>query len=113
MPYFTLTYDTVDDFVNRRVPHRMRHLTLVRDAHARGELVMAGALGHPPDGALLVFRAADRQVVETFARQDPYVIEGLVRQWHVRPWTVVVGYDPSEPPPAGLPGSTPSSSAST
>lgn len=99
MPYFALTYETVDGFRDRRTPYRPQHLSLVRDAHARGELVMAGALGDPPDGALLVFRAADREVPENFAQQDPYVIAGLVVRWQVRPWTVVVGYDPAEPPP--------------
>ena len=101
MPYFALTYDVVDDFANKRTPFRPAHLKEVREAHARGELVMAGALGDPY-GALLVFRAADKSTVENFAKADPYVKEGLVRSWQVRPWTVVVGQDPSETPP-GLP----------
>lgn len=101
MPYFTLTYDVVEDFVNKRTPFRPSHLKEVRDAQARGELIMAGALGEPA-GALLVFRAPDKSVVENFAQADPYVKEGLVTSWKVRPWTVVVGQDPSETPP-GLP----------
>ncbi len=101
MPYFTLTYDVVDDFVNKRTPFRPSHLKEVREAQARGELIMAGALGEPA-GALLVFRAADRGVAENFAKADPYVTEGLVKSWKVRPWTVVVGQDPSETPP-GVP----------
>ena len=44
-------------------------------------------------------------VVDDFAKADPYVKEGLVRTWKVRPWTVVVGQDPSETPP-GLPPTT-------
>jgi uncharacterized protein len=101
MPYFALTYDVVDGFTDKRAPYRVQHLQLARDAAARGELVMAGALGEPA-GALLVFRAADRSVAERFAAHDPYVTEGLVRAWSVRPWTVVIGQDPSETPP-GLP----------
>lgn len=101
MPYFALIYDVVDDFVNKRTPFRPAHLTGVREAHARGELIMAGALGGPA-GALLVFRGADKSVAENFALADPYVNEGLVTKWQVRPWTVVVGNDPSETPP-GLP----------
>jgi uncharacterized protein len=99
MPYFALTYETVDNFAERRAPYRPQHLSQVKDAHARGELVMAGALGDPPDGALLVFRALDRSVPERFAATDPYVVQGLVRRWDVRSWTVVVGNDPSEPTP--------------
>lgn len=101
MPYFTLTYEVVDDFVNQRTPFRPAHLKEVREANARGELIMAGALGEPA-GALLVFRAADKSVAETFAKADPYVTQGLVTSWSVRPWTVVIGNDPAETPP-GLP----------
>ncbi len=78
MPYFALTYEVVDDFVNSRMPFRPAHIKEVRDAHARGELVMAGALGEPA-GALLVFRAADKSIAENFAKADPYV-NGRTRQ---------------------------------
>ena len=98
MPYFALMYDVVEDFVNRRTPFRPAHLKEVRDANARGELVMAGALGDPA-GALLIFRSTDESTVEQFAMNDPYVKQGLVKTWKVRPWTVVVGQDPSEKPP--------------
>jgi uncharacterized protein YciI len=93
MRYFALAYDVVPNFIERRMPHREAHLRLVRDAHDRGVLVLAGALGDPPDGALLVFRGESASAVEDFARADPYVREGLVTAWHVRPWTVVVGGD--------------------
>jgi uncharacterized protein YciI len=101
MPYFVLVYDVVDDFANKRMPFRPAHLQEVRDAHARGELVMAGALGEPT-AALLIFRVKDKSVVEHFATNDPYVKAGVVTGWKVRPWTVVVGQDPSETPP-GMP----------
>jgi uncharacterized protein YciI len=91
MNYYALLYDVVDDFATRRTPHRSDHLRLVGAAHARGELLLAGALGAPPDGALLVFRAPQAAVVEEFARNDPYVTRGLVTRWVVRPWAVVVG----------------------
>ena len=95
MPYFALFYETVDDFAARRTPFRAAHLDLVRAAHARGEILLAGALADPVDRALLVFKAADRSVVERFVEQDPYPTNGLVRRVDIRPWTVVV---PSEEP---------------
>jgi len=91
MNYFALMYDVVDDFLARRTAHREEHLGLVREAHERGELLLAGALGDPADGALLVFRAPEGSVAEDFARNDPYVTNGLVTRWQVRPWAVVVG----------------------
>src|SRR5262249_15478104 len=55
MRFFALTYDVVPDFGSRRQAFREAHLRLVRDAHDRSVLLLAGALGDPPDGALLVF----------------------------------------------------------
>ena len=91
MNYYVLIYHVVDDFVARRAAQRPEHLRLAREAHARGDLVLAGALDDPVDQALLVFRAADRSVVERFARADPYVTSGLVTRWVVRPWSVKIG----------------------
>jgi uncharacterized protein YciI len=89
--YWLLLYDVVDNYVERRRPFRDLHLAHARAAHERGELVMAGALSDPADGAVLVFRSGSPAAAEAFARSDPYVREGLVPNWRVRAWTVVVG----------------------
>lgn len=94
MEYYALFYEVVDDFVRRRAPYREEHLRLAREAHARGDLVLAGALADPADRALLVFRVENRGVVEDFARRDPYVTNSLVVRFQVRPWRVVVGGEP-------------------
>jgi uncharacterized protein YciI len=91
MKYFVLTYDVVENFAERRVPFRSAHLKMVQDAHERGEIVMAGALGDPSQKALIVFRATDGVVAEQFAKNDPYVTNGLVTSWSVQPWNVVIG----------------------
>lgn len=89
--YFVLLYDVVDDFVNRRAPFRPEHLDLLNEAHRRGELLMAGAFSDPVDGAALVFRGDSAAVATRFAEADPYVTNGLVTNWRVRGWNVVVG----------------------
>src|SRR5919199_6224762 len=89
MQYYALFYDVVENFVARRTKYRDEHLRLVREANRRGELLLAGALGDPADRALLVFRVPDGSIVEAFARSDPYVTNGLVTRWEVRPWAVV------------------------
>jgi len=94
MNYHALFYYVADDFVSRRSPYRDDHLRLAREANRRGELLLAGAFSDPPDGALLVFRVPKRSVVEDFARNDPYVVNGLVTRWEVRSWTVVIGNEP-------------------
>ena len=91
MKHFVLFYEFVDDMVTKRVPYREEHLRLIREAHARGDLIMAGALGDPPDGGLFIFRVASPDVAEAFARADPYVRQDLVTSWKVKPWMVVAG----------------------
>jgi len=94
MNYYALFYEVVDDFVARRAPFRREHLRLAAEARKRGEIVLAGALAEPADRALIVFHGADKSLAEAFARQDPYVVNGLVKKWEVRPWNVVVGNEP-------------------
>jgi uncharacterized protein YciI len=89
--HYLLFYEVGEDFVNRRAPFRALHLGAVRAAHERGELVLAGALADPPDGAVLVFRGPTAEAAEAFAKSDPYVTNGLVKSWRVRQWTTVVG----------------------
>ncbi len=97
MPYYALFYDVVDDFVARRAAYREEHLHLANEARTRGELVLAGALADPADGALIIFQAESPAPAEAFARNDPYVKNGLVTNWTVRSWTVVVGNEPRGP----------------
>jgi uncharacterized protein YciI len=91
MKHFLLFYEAGPDYLERRPQFRGAHLKHAWDAHDRGELVVAGALADPVDGAVLMFRGPDKSVAEDFARADPYVLNGLVERWHVREWTTVVG----------------------
>jgi uncharacterized protein YciI len=82
-----LHYEYVEDIVERRAPHREAHLALIARWNDEGRLVMAGAVGDPPTGGLLVLR--DGEDAEAFMRDDPYVAAGLVSAWRVEPWNVV------------------------
>jgi len=86
---YVLIYDFVDDIVERRAPHRARHLEKYRAWKADGRIVMGGAIGEPPFGAHIVFDVDDPRLVEEFAESDPYVLEGLVTARRVLPWAVV------------------------
>ena len=91
--HYLLIYDVVADYVQRRTPFRQEHLGLAREAVARGELVLGGALAHPADGAVLLFKGDSPAAAEAFARADPYVQNGVVTRWRVREWTTVIGRD--------------------
>ena len=90
MNYYALFYEVVDDFVARRAPFRQEHLRLANEARERGEILLAGALADPADRALIVFHVDDKTKVESFISKDPYVQNGLVKKWEVRPWNAVV-----------------------
>ena len=91
MKHFLLFYEGSPDYLERRPQFRNDHLKHAWTAQERGELVVAGALADPVDGAVLMFAGEGPSVAEEFARADPYVLNGLVTRWHVRQWTTVIG----------------------
>ena len=91
--HYLLFYEAGQDYAERRQPFRAAHLQHARNAVARGELVLGGALANPIDGAVLLFRGDSTAAAEQFAKTDPYVTNGVIQRWHVREWTTVVGND--------------------
>ena len=95
--HYLLFYELAPDYLERRGTFRNEHLTLAWQAHERGELVLAGALAEPADRAVFMFQGDSPAAAEQFAAGDPYVLNGLVARWSVRPWTTVVGAMASSP----------------
>lgn len=91
MAYYLLEYSYVPDILERRGEFRDAHLAGLRDAYARGEVVLAGAVADPVDRAVIVWSVEGPSVIETFVGADPYVANGLVTTWTIRPWSVAVG----------------------
>ncbi|MCU7493909.1 MAG: YciI family protein [Ignavibacteria bacterium] len=89
--HFLLIYELNEDYLERRAEFRDEHLALAWKSHDKGELILGGALSEPVDEAILLFKGETPEVAEKFARVDPYVLNGLIKKWHVRPWTTVVG----------------------
>lgn len=74
MNHYLLFYDFVENYVAKRAPLRDEHLHHAMQAQDRGELLLAGAMAEPTDGAVLLFRGSTPEVASAFARADPYVI---------------------------------------
>lgn len=91
MRHFLLFYEGTPDYLERRPQFRADHLKHAWNAAERREIVVAGALADPVDGAVLMFRGEDSTAAVRFAETDPYVLHGLVERWYVREWTTVVG----------------------
>lgn len=95
--HYLLIYDLSDEYMERRGPLRGEHLALAWAACDRGELLLGGALAEPADGAVLLFEGDSPAAAEAFVAADPYVRNGLVTRWRIRPWTTVVGQDAATP----------------
>jgi uncharacterized protein YciI len=95
--HYLLMYEFVPDYLERRGEFRNEHLKLAWEAQQCGELVLAGALAEPSDGAVLLFSGASPEAAERFAKGDPYVLNGLVTGWRVRQWATVIGDDAFNP----------------
>lgn len=95
--HYLLFYDYSADYLERRGAFRDEHLRLAWEANERGEFVLGGALAEPADGAVTIFQCESAEVVEKFVAADPYVRNGLVKSYRIRPWITVVGKEAETP----------------
>lgn len=91
MNYYILFYELAENYLQERGQYRAEHLGMAKEAAGKGELILGGALDAPADKAILVFWEADESVARNFAEKDPYVKNGLIKEWKVRKWNAVVG----------------------
>jgi len=97
MQHYLLFYVLSPDYLERRGEFRAEHLALAWAASERGEMVLGGALTDPFDYAVFLFRGRSPAVAERFVEADPYVANGLVTEWRIRPWMTVVGETATTP----------------
>ena len=95
--HFLMFYDYAPDYLERRSAFRDAHLQRAWQAEARGELVLGGALADPADRGVLLFQCDSADIPASFAKDDPYVQNGIVTAYSIRPWTTVVGRSATTP----------------
>jgi len=95
--HYLLFYSFIDQYLERRPAFRDAHLAHAWRACEQGGLRLAGALADPADAGVLWFEGESPEVAAAFARNDPYVINGLVTSWKVREWSTVVGASATAP----------------
>ncbi len=86
-----LQYEYVADVLEKRKPYREAHLTHIGKQVESGNVVLGGAVGNPPTGALIILRNLSSNDVEQFVQHDPYVINGIVTKYTIKPYIAVVG----------------------
>jgi uncharacterized protein len=60
-----------------------RHKVVVEEFIARGDVVGIGPFDD--GGNMAIFRS--REAAERFASEDPFILEGLVKSFVIRPWS--------------------------
>ncbi len=95
--HYLLIYDLAPNYLQRRDEFRDEHLKKAWNSKEDGKLVLGGALQDPADQAYLLFEDDSPKSAEEFAKNDPYVKNGIVDSWEVRPWMTVVGEDATNP----------------
>lgn len=85
---YVLLYESADDVMNKAPAHFRGHSERLAAFHERGDLLAVGTFGDPQtEGSMAIFRS--REAAEQFAREDPFVLERVVRSWQVRRWDQV------------------------
>ena len=65
--------------------HMSAHRERWQEFARRGELLMIGPFANAQeDGAMGIFTT--REAAEEFVRGDPFVLNGIVRNWVIRDW---------------------------
>ena len=84
-----LFYESAEDVLEKAPAHQAEHGRYMREVRASGELLMTGPFGDPQEqGAMSIFTS--RAAAEECAKGDPFVLNGVVRDWHIREWDEVL-----------------------
>ena len=84
---YVLRYNYVADVLEKRPPHREKHLELATDMCLSGGPT-APLNADVPTGALFIFEKLE--AAEAFVKQDPYVSAGIVTGYTIEEWTVAI-----------------------
>jgi uncharacterized protein YciI len=85
---YVLVYESADDVAQTAPVHFAAHRARWSQFQANGTLLLIGPYSDQ-SGALSVFTT--REAAEEFARSDPFVLNGVVRDWSVKEWMEALG----------------------
>jgi uncharacterized protein YciI len=87
---YVLLYESVKDAGAKEPEHLHEHQTRLKEFHSRGALLMTGSFTNEEDGSMSIF--SSREAAEEFIRSDPFVVNGMIRSWHISEWDEVLGH---------------------
>lgn len=83
-----LFYDLAPDAMALAQQHYPAHHERIREFHERGLMLLVGTFSDEPVGAMAVF--TDREAVEEFMADDPFVRHGVVGAHRIREWDEIL-----------------------
>jgi uncharacterized protein YciI len=89
MPKYVLFYESADDVRAKAPQHLAAHVSRWKAFQGQGTLLMIGTFANAQaDGSMAIFTT--REAAEAFARDDPFVLNGVVRRWSIREWNEAI-----------------------
>jgi uncharacterized protein YciI/quinol monooxygenase YgiN len=94
-PLCVVLYESADDLLETAPVHFPAHKARVDEFRGRGDLLLVGTFGDPlNEGSMAIF--GSRAAAEEFVRDDPFVINGVVKSWQIRDWNESFPYIPAK-----------------
>jgi uncharacterized protein YciI len=91
---YVLFYESADDVLSKAAPHLAAHVARWKQFQERGVLLMIGTFANPQaDGSMSIWTG--RESAEEFVKDDPFVLNQVVKGWHIREWNEVLSPDSS------------------
>lgn len=85
---YVVFYESADDLATKAPIHFPAHKVRLNEFHERGTLEAVGTFANPlEEGSMAIF--STREAAEDFVRDDPFVVNGVVRHWYIREWNEV------------------------
>jgi uncharacterized protein len=86
---YVLLYESADEVASRAPAYFPAHQAHWKAFQSRGTLLMIGPFVNAQEGgAMSIFTT--REAAEEFARNDPFVLNGVVRSWQIREWNEAI-----------------------
>jgi uncharacterized protein len=86
---YVVLYDSADDVRSKAPAHLPAHTARWKQFLDNGTLLMIGTFGDPQsEGSMGIFTT--REGAEEFVRDDPFVLNGVVRAWQIREWNEAI-----------------------
>jgi len=87
---YVLFYESAEDVLATAPRHFAAQRARYESFRDTGQLLLIGTFADARrDGAMAIF--ATREAAREFAEGDPFVLNGVVRNWDVREWLEVLG----------------------